>query len=142
MTTQEILVDDIYPSRFLRGADIPGTGWLVTITDVALEELDDFNGGKRQKIVLALAELDKEIALNRTQSRDLQDFYGPDASQWKGQKVAISPEKLKNSQITIRFTRGQPQAPKPKPAAAMPAPPEAPPIDIYQTAPPAEALEE
>jgi hypothetical protein len=143
MTTQSIMVDEVYPSRFLHGVDIPGAGWLVTVSDVNLEDLDDFNGGKQAKIVLSLVEIDKDIALNRTQSRALQDYFGPDATQWVGQKVAISPEKLKNGQTTIRFVRGQPQAPaKPKVTVAVPKPPEMPPTDIYETAPPPEALQE
>ena len=140
MSNQQILVDEVYPSRFLRGAEIDGTGWLVTISNVYQEELKDFNGQPKMKIILALSELDKEIALNQTQARDLSDFYGPDAIKWVGQRVAISPEKLKNGQVTIRFTRGQPQvpmqqAPTPRPVTATP------PVDIYQTAPPPEESE-
>ena len=97
-----IMVDEVYPSRFLRGADLPGEGWLVTIKSAYLEELEDFNGQARTKIILTLAEVDKEVALNRTQSRTLQDFYGPDAVKWVGQQVAIAPERLKNGQTTIR----------------------------------------
>ena len=64
MTNQQILVDEVYPSRFLRGADIPGTGWLVTISNAYLEELEDFQGKAKTKIVLSFAELDKEALID------------------------------------------------------------------------------
>jgi hypothetical protein len=142
--TESIIVSEVYPSRFLRGVDLPGEGWLVTISDVALEELSDFDGGKKDKIVLAFHELDKEAALNRTQSRTLQDYYGSDASQWVGKAVVIAPERLKNGQTTIRFARGRPQAPaQPKRAATLPTPPPAAPATpTPPEEPPAQPVED
>ena len=71
---QSIMVDEIYPSRFLRGADLPGEGWLLTISNAWTEELEDFQGKARLKIVLSFSETEKEAAINKTQGQSLQDF--------------------------------------------------------------------
>lgn len=130
MVQDAINVDDVYPSRFLRGVDIADDGWLITISNVYQEELNDFDGKPKTKIILGVSELEEEIALNRTQARSLSEFFGPNAVDWVGRSVAVSKEKLTNGQTTINFSRGKPKSPK----QALPEEP--PPIPVEDLVPP------
>lgn len=127
----DLYVQETYPSRFVKGSELPQEGEKVRIHQVTREELKNFNGQLQNKFILHLVNHEPpEAALNKTQSEDLARFFGEPANKcWPGKVVLMVPEKLKSGQITIKFF--------PVADSQGPQQPEAPPVDLDQ-APPAD----
>ena len=88
MTTN---IDDLYPSKYLKAADLQGRALLVTIDRLAIEEVGQ---EKDQKPVLYLVGKQKAIVLNKTNSLAIANGHGRDYSQWRGKQVEIYPDRV------------------------------------------------
>lgn len=84
-------IDDLYPSKYLKAADLQGRALLVTIDRLAIEEVGQ---EKEQKPVLYLVGKQKAIVLNKTNSLAIADAHGKDYSQWRGKQVEVYPDKV------------------------------------------------
>lgn len=76
---------DIFPSKYLRAADLNGHEPIVTIDRVALETLGD-----ESKPVIYFHGKDKGLVLNKTNWAAICDITKEDDSdQWRGHKVKL-----------------------------------------------------
>jgi hypothetical protein len=117
--------DDVFPSRFLRAADLKGKPVTVTIEQAVLETL---KGGDTEetKTVLNFAGTKKCLPLNRTNWDAVADVTGEDDSDaWRGHKIELYPTttEMKGKPVACIRVRAPAQRELPKPKAAPKAPP-------------------
>jgi len=89
MTSKEPTVDEMFPSRFLRAADLPRKGMTLTID--ALEQ-EDLNG--ENKWIMFFVEEEKGLMLNKTNATAIADELGGKTVEWSGHKVHLRKEKV------------------------------------------------
>lgn len=77
-------IDEQFPSKFLKAADLNGHEIVVTIKDCAVEAI-----GEDKRPVLYFAGKDKGVVLNKTNATNIRDAYGPDTDEWTGKKVVL-----------------------------------------------------
>jgi hypothetical protein len=78
-------IDQLYPSRYLRCADLDGKPMRVTISDITRE---DING--ESKVLLSFAE-GKQLILNKTNARSIARILGDETSAWHGRAIMLVP---------------------------------------------------
>lgn len=83
-------VRDLYPSKsgFLKTDDLRGQAHKLTIEGARIH---NFDAGP--KIVLAFVGKDKELPLNKTNSRIIAATLGDDEKKWAGSEIELFPGK-------------------------------------------------
>ena len=117
---------ELFPSRFLRHADLQGRPQTVIIKDVTLEDVGD--DGK-QKPVIRFRGKEKGFVCNATNYDVIADAYGDETDDWAGQPIELYPTKVAfkghlTDAIRVRISQAKPApvskpAPTPKPAPAL-----------------------
>lgn len=79
---------EMYPSKWLKAADIQGREVIVTIESIRQEEFDDDVKGKVMKNILIFTGADKELILNVTNGKTIFDAYG-EPQNWIGKQVVL-----------------------------------------------------
>ncbi len=108
-------LSDMYPSKYVKGEDLQGKPWTITITRVAAENMrPNPQSPEVQKWVLYTAEGKKGIVLSRTLATQIARSLGSDdTDNWIGQRVTIYPEAMTvagAARVAIRARAAQPQA--------------------------------
>ena len=104
---------ELFPSRFLRHADLQGRPQTVIIKDVTLEDVGD--DGK-QKPVIYFRGKEKGFVCNATNYDVIADAYGDETDDWAGQPIELYPTRVPfKGQLTDAIRVRIPQA-KPAPA--------------------------
>lgn len=116
--TVNISFDEAYPSDWVKASDIPdGKNRVLTIKDVTFEPL---GREKQMKLVLHFAELDKSLALNKTNGRTLESLFGKDPNAAIGKQIGLYSTPVTYAGVTSMGVRINPN---PVPArATKPAP--------------------
>ncbi len=117
--------DEVFPSKYLKAADLKGKPHIVTIESARYETLKSLDGKETQKIVLYFENAEKSLPLNVTNFDAVCDATGfPDTEDWPGQRIELYPTKTTMGGKTtdcIRIRR--PSASRPAAAAPPPPPP-------------------
>ena len=105
---------DVFPSKYLRAADLQGKEPIVTIARVDMETLGD-----ERKPVVYFTGKEKGLVMNKTNWNALQDICGDeDSDNWTGSKVKLYTAKVEYQGKRVAAIRiDEPTA------AARPAPP-------------------
>jgi hypothetical protein len=82
-------VDNMFPSKYLRAADLPRPGMTLTIDAIQQEQI-----GGDDKYVLYFLEEERGLALNKTNALAIADGYGKDTDEWSGRKIHLRKEKV------------------------------------------------
>ena len=82
-------VDQMFPSKYLRAADLPRRGITLTIDAIEQEQI-----GGDDKYVLYFIEDERGLALNKTNALAIADGYGKDTEEWSGRKIHLRKEKV------------------------------------------------
>lgn len=83
-------VDLLFPSKYVKAADLRGKVVIVYIERIAPREKLMMAGGKTDtKPVVFLRGKDKGWILNKTNARSIAKVYGPELTNWLGKPVAI-----------------------------------------------------
>jgi hypothetical protein len=85
----ELTVDEMFPSNFLKAADLPRAGKTLTIDAVEQEKL-----GEDKKWVLYFIGETKGLVLNVTNAKMIASTYGKRVTEWSGHKVHLRREKV------------------------------------------------
>jgi len=113
-------VSDLYPSKYVKPADLQGKPVIVHIAQVSIEELRQFDGTRALKVVLAFHKRAKLMILNKTQCLVLAVLTGSERfDAWIGHTVTLSPGMAHNGKPTLIISR----APQPV-ATEQPAQPD------------------
>lgn len=85
-------IHDIFPSRYVRAADLQGRRVTVTIKHVAVERM-----GKdgEAKPVVYFRNATKGLVLNRTNAMIIATLYGPETDAWTGKAVTLYPTQVR-----------------------------------------------
>lgn len=82
--------EELYPGRFLKGIDLKGNRYTLTVVDVNLEELEG-DKGPQTKGVITFKETEKLWAMNRTNGVCVKAMFGRKVQEWKGKRVTLFP---------------------------------------------------
>ena len=85
-----IKISDAFPSQYLKCSDLNGKPWDMKIRTVAMEDLGQGND-KETKPVLYLADAQKGLVLNKTNSNTIVKSYGDDTGNWTGKAIQVYP---------------------------------------------------
>lgn len=113
--------DDVFPSKYLKAADLDGTPLVVTIVSAPLETLKNPEGKEQTKTVLYFRGTKKLLPLNVTNWDAVADIAGDDSDDWAGHKIELYPAKTEMKGKTVNCIRVRaPEQAKP-PAKQKPA---------------------
>lgn len=85
-------VDLLFPSKYLKAADLRGRDVTVTIKDLDPRSELKMRGGKVEaKPVISFAESDKLFCLNKTNAMSIAAVYGPELKNWLGKRITLYP---------------------------------------------------
>jgi len=85
-------VDLMFPSKYLKAADLTGKDATVTIAGVKVADLQMTNGTKEQKYVITFQGTDKMLVLNKTNAKSIAVALNEKrAVKWAGQKITLYP---------------------------------------------------
>ncbi len=84
---------EMFPSKFLKAADLNGNAVKVIIERVELQDV--VGQGKEQdyKPVLFFQGKQKGLVLNKTNGQVIAETYGEDTDDWKAKEVEVFPDK-------------------------------------------------
>ena len=84
----------LYPSNYLAAHDLNGKDVVLTISNVAIEELKTERGSER-KPVMYFDELKKKpgepkrLVLNKTNATAIAGMYGSEVNDWAGKRITV-----------------------------------------------------
>jgi hypothetical protein len=84
-------INNVFPSKFIKNADLQGRKLKLTIADVRIEEVGQ-NGDT--KPVLFFLDKDKGMVLNKTKAAILSAAFSPETDGWVGKEVSIFPTRV------------------------------------------------
>src|SRR5215468_2735428 len=117
--------DEVFPSKYLKAADLKGKPQTVTIESAPFEPLKSLDGKETHKIVLHFKNAEKSLPLNATNFDAVCDATGcPDTDDWPGRRIELYPTKTIMGGKTVDCIRiRRPSASRPAGAAPPPPPP-------------------
>ena len=79
--------NQVYPSRWLKAADLSSDGEQITIREVTVEEIGE---EREKKPVMSFDELDKELVVNMTNWTSIEELTGEnDSDKWAGHRIKL-----------------------------------------------------
>ncbi len=82
-------IDSLYPSRFLRCADLNGRPMRVVIEGLKKDDI-----GGEPKVVLSFTDGTKALILNKTNGKAIAKAIGPETSAWRGKAIVLVPAQV------------------------------------------------
>ena len=107
-------INSLFPSNYLKAADLQGREARAVIDTVELEELGD----GETKPVLRLRGKAKGIVLNRINATTLAEAFGPETDGWAGKDVTLFTAKVLYQGRMVDGLRLRPTPGASKPATA------------------------
>src|SRR5215472_17785067 len=113
--------DDVFPSKYLKAADLKGKPRIVTIESARYEPLKGLDGKETHKIVLYFENVPKSLPLNATNFDAICDATGfPDTEDWPGELIELYPSKTTMGGKTVDCIRIRRPSSRSTAAAASP----------------------
>lgn len=81
----------MFPSEFVKAADLNGKDVTVTIKAVTVDELTMRGGRKENKGVIRFEKAEKKLVLNRTNADTIAKLYGNETENWIGKQITMYP---------------------------------------------------
>ncbi len=81
-----MLMNEAYPSKFLKAEDLQGRAAKVTIGSVVYETV-----GRERKVAMYFQGKERGIILNKTNANAIAAAYGQDTDQWVGGIIELFP---------------------------------------------------
>lgn len=104
-------VDDIFPSKWLKAADLKGQRIKVVIANVQVEDI-----GGEDKPVMHFQGKDKGMVLNRTNAGCIAAVYGDELDGWAGREIVLYSTKVPFQGRMVDALRVSVPEPEPTPA--------------------------
>ncbi len=121
--------DEVFPSKYLKAADLNGKPYIVIIESAPYETLKGLDGKEAQKIVLHFKNAEKTLPLNLTNFDAVCDATGClDTEDWPGQKIELYPSRTPMGGKTVDCIRIRRPSSRPTATAAPPPPPPSKPV--------------
>jgi hypothetical protein len=118
-------IDELYPSKFLRAADLNGKPLRVTIVGLKREDI-----GGEQKVVLSFTN-EKSLILNKTNARQIAKTLGDETRGWASKDIILVPTQVDFRGEMVDAIRVRAATPRPQQQQQQeaPSPDEDPPFD-------------
>ncbi len=84
--------NDVFPSKYLKAADLNGKPVTVTIERASYEALKTPDGKENSKTVLYFVGAKKALPLNLTNWDSVAEVCGEDTDDWHGCKIELYPD--------------------------------------------------
>ena len=82
-------IDQLFPSKFMRCADLDGKPLRVTIQALKREDV-----GGEQKVIVAFSNATKQLILNKTNARAIAKALGDETKTWLGKDILLVPAQV------------------------------------------------
>ena len=110
-------VSEMFPSKYLKGIDLQGKAWRLTIADVKTERMSPGKGRpEEEKWILHFQETPKGVILSRTTAYQIAVALDTEnAADWVGRAITIYPEPMTvggQEHIGIRARKAESQPTK------------------------------
>ena len=110
-------VSEMFPSKYLKGVDLQGKAWRLTIVGVAAERMSPGQGRpEEEKFILHFQETPKGVILSRTTAYQIAVALDTEnVAEWVGRTVTIYPESMTvggQEHIGIRARKAESQPTK------------------------------
>lgn len=114
MSKEESHVDLLYPSKYLRQADLLGRDVTVTIASIKREELVMRGGAKEMRVVMTLVGTDKKFVVGATNRDTIKTLHGKYVDDWTGKRITlyVDPTVRRGGEVTGGI-RVRPKVPPP-----------------------------
>lgn len=99
-------INNVFPSKYLKAADLAGRTVKVKINTVGIEEI-----GKDHKPVLMFAGKQKGLVLNKSNAQIIASVYSPETNGWIGRDIELRPDKTQFNGQMVDCIRVQIPAP-------------------------------
>jgi hypothetical protein len=86
-------VELLFPSKYIRCADLRGKDVTKTIAKVQVDALQMKGGKKEKKPVIYFSDSEKMLVLNKTNAMAIAKYLGPETDAWAGKQVTLMPAK-------------------------------------------------
>jgi hypothetical protein len=96
---------DVFPSKYLKCADLNGKPIAVTIKQASFETLKSPEGKEQNKIVLSFHGAKKTLPLNLTNFESCEELCGIDTDSWPGHTIELYPTKTTMAGKTLDCIR-------------------------------------
>ena len=111
----------LWPSRFLKAADLKEVDRPLTISYLNLDDLQMAGGDEQTKPVLYFKECleasnekdQKRLVCNKTNAATLIKLLGPKAKDWKGKRITLFPTKCQSFGELVDCIRIRSEVPEP-----------------------------
>jgi hypothetical protein len=107
-------LSQLFPSKWLKAADLPEEGIIVTIRSMDTEKMPD----GAEKLVLYFDEVEKGLVLNKTNANAIEKMYGDETDDWEDERISLFPTFVDFKGEQTEAIRVKPKKPKPKLATA------------------------
>jgi hypothetical protein len=91
----DMRISDIFPSKYVKAADLQGRTVTLTIKELRVEEMLNHSNEKERKPVLHFERATKGLVLNRTNAMIIAALYGDESDDWTGKRISIYPTRVK-----------------------------------------------
>jgi hypothetical protein len=82
-------MNNVFPSKYLKAADLQGHKVKLTIARVVMEDI-----GTDTKPVMYFNDKEKGVVLNKTKAGVLSGSFSPESDGWIGKEIALYPTKV------------------------------------------------
>ena len=80
---------DVFPSEYLRAADLKGRDVTVTMDSMETKDI-----GSDHKPVLYFKNAEKGLVMNKTNWNMIAEIYGDESDDWMGKKITLYPTRV------------------------------------------------
>jgi hypothetical protein len=87
-------MSDLFPSKYVKAADLNGKHITLTIKELRVEEMGH-GSEKERKAVIYFERATKGLVLNRTNAMIIASLYGDESDDWRGCRITIYPTKVR-----------------------------------------------
>jgi hypothetical protein len=104
-------IQDLYPSKYLKGEDLQGRSVTVTIEKLTLEKMGQ---SQESKPVLSFVGARKSLVLNRTNALVIARLYGDETNLWAGKAVTLFATAIRafgENHTVVRVSPTKPNSP-------------------------------
>lgn len=100
--------DKLFPNRFMKAGLFNGKDVTLTISKIAIEELEG-KRGKEKKAIVSFKEVALQLVLNKTNGLCMKAMFGAETDGWIGKRVTFYPAEIhfEDNELAIRV-RGSP----------------------------------
>jgi len=86
-------VSDVFPSKYLKAADLGDRGYAVTMREIRFEEMRNYKGQLVKNPVLYFQNAEKGLVLSSYNGHKIGDLHGEKMDDWPGKRIYLYVEK-------------------------------------------------